>query len=78
MGYDNLIDRRGDVSVNNPYSLSMTDLQRDFYHALLAPFKPEELSEVPARGGNKMLTYVDKRAIENRLDTACGPAGWYP
>ena len=59
------------------YTLTMTALQRDFYHALLAPFHAHELSEVPGRG-TSVLTYLDKRAIENRLDTVCGPAGWYP
>src|SRR4051812_40017229 len=66
---------------NSPmYVLPMTDLQSAFYHALLAPFAPHELSEVPARGGGgkKTLTYLDKRALENRLDTVCGPAGWRP
>ena len=60
-----------------PYVLTMTELQCGFYHALLAPFHPHELSEVTGRGP-KALTYVDKRAIENRLDTVCGPDGWYP
>ncbi len=60
------------------YRLTLTPLQLDFYHALLAPFRDEELSQVPARGGKKILTYLDKRALENRLDTVCGPAGWYP
>jgi hypothetical protein len=59
------------------YVLPMTDLQRDFYSTLLAPFHDHELSEVAGRG-SKTLTYIDKRALENRLDTVCGPAGWRP
>jgi hypothetical protein len=60
------------------YRLTMTELQAAFSHALLAPFRDDELSEVPARGSKKTLTYIDKRAIENRLDTVCGPHGWRP
>ena len=48
------------------YQLTMTQEQLDFWHALLAPFQDHELSQVP-RGG-KTLTYVDKRALDNRLD----------
>jgi hypothetical protein len=59
------------------YVLPMTDLQREFYNALFAPFRPEELSEAPGRG-TKTLTYIDKPALENRLDTVCGPTGWRP
>jgi hypothetical protein len=59
------------------YVLPMTDLQREFYNALFAPFHDYELSEVAGRG-TKTLTYIDKRALENRLDTVCGPAGWRP
>jgi hypothetical protein len=55
----------------------MTDLQREFYNALFAPFHDDELSEVEGRGSKK-LTYIDKRALENRLDTVCGPDGWRP
>ncbi len=60
------------------YILTLTPLQSNFYHALFAPFRDDELSQVPARGSKKTLTYIDKRALENRLDTVCGPHGWYP
>ena len=57
-------------------SVKMTIRQLAFWQELFAPFNPEELSEVPARGGKKMLTYIDKRALSNRLDSVCGPDGW--
>ena len=57
------------------YRVTMIQEQLDFWHALLAPFQDHELSQVP-RGG-KTLTYLDKRAIENRLDTVCGSQGWW-
>ena len=57
------------------YRLTMSQEALDFWHALLAPFQDHELSEVP-RGG-RTLTYIDKRALENRLDTVCGPQGWW-
>lgn len=60
------------------YVLTLTQLQQDFYNALFAPFRDDELSQVPARGSKKVLTYLDKRALENRLDTVCGPHGWTP
>jgi hypothetical protein len=60
------------------YKLTLTRLQSEFYHALLAPFRPDELSEVPARGSKRILTYLDKRALENRLDTVYDTHGWYP
>jgi hypothetical protein len=56
----------------------MTETQLVFFRALCAPFREDELSTVPARGGKRELTYLDKRALENRLDTVCGPTGWYP
>lgn len=56
----------------------MAPHQLEFDRELLAPFHPSELSEVPARGGKKTLTYIDKRALENRLDSVCGPHGWKP
>ncbi len=59
------------------YVLEMSKLQFDFWCALWAPFHPHELSEVPGRG-TSVLSYLDKRALENRLDTVCGPWGWYP
>lgn len=58
--------------------IQMTPEQLAFWRALLAPFHPDELSTVPRRGGKGDLTYLDKRALENRLDTVCGPDGWYP
>lgn len=58
--------------------VKMAPHQLEFYRELLAPFASHELSEVPARGGKKTLTYLDKRALENRLDSVCGPHGWYP
>lgn len=56
----------------------ITPDQLAFWRALLAPFADHELSVVPSRGSKKELTYLDKRALENRLDTVCGPHGWYP
>lgn len=58
--------------------VKMQPHQLEFWRELLAPFAPHELSEVPKRGGRGNLTYIDKRALENRLDSVCGPAGWYP
>lgn len=43
----------------------------------MAPFHQSQLSEKPGQGGRK-LTWIDKRAIENRLDEVCGPNGWKP
>ena len=60
-----------------PYVIELTELQQSFFHALLAPFHEQELSHAPGRGTSE-LTYIDKRAIENRLDTVCGLGGWYP
>ena len=57
-------------------SVKMTPHQLEFWRELLAPFDAIELSEVPARGSKKVLTYIDKRALSNRLDSVCGPAGW--
>jgi Rad52/22 family double-strand break repair protein len=53
----------------------MKDHQLAFWRALLAPFHDHELSEVDGRGGKK-FTYVDSRALMNRLDSVCGPLGW--
>lgn len=58
--------------------VKMSDKQLEFWQELLAPFAEHELSEVPARGGQGKLTYIDKRALENRLDSVCGPTGWFP
>ena len=57
------------------YRLVMTGLKVAFWHALLTPFRDDALLQVPARGGNKMLTYIDKGAQENRLNTVCRPQG---
>jgi len=54
------------------YVLTLTKLQSAFFQALLAPFRDKELSKAPARGSKKTQTYIDKRALENRLDTVCG------
>lgn len=56
-------------------SAIMTPSQLEFWRALLAPFPEESLSTIN-RGG-KPLTYLDKRSIENRLDSVCGPHNWY-
>jgi len=61
--------------MNMQYSLVMTELKVAFWHALLTPFRDDELSQVPARGGNKMRTYIDKGAQENRRDTVRRPQG---
>jgi hypothetical protein len=58
------------------YQCQLAPHQLDFYRALLAPFADHELSEVPARGSKKTLTYLDKRSLSNRLDSVCGPHGW--
>jgi hypothetical protein len=57
---------------------SMTEQQLAFWNALLAPFAEHELSRVPARGSKRELIYIDKRALANRLDSVCGPHGWFP
>lgn len=56
--------------------VKMAPHQLAFWRELMAPFNDGELSEVPARGGKKVLTYIDKRALSNRLDSVCGPDGW--
>lgn len=56
---------------------NFTHRQLAFYRELFAPFAPGELSEKPGRGG-KTFTFIDKRALMNRLDSVCGPNGWYP
>jgi hypothetical protein len=55
----------------------MAPHQLEFFRELLAPFDPSELSEMPAPGGQRTLTYIDKRALENRLDSVCSPHRWY-
>src|SRR5689334_18470561 len=54
------------------------ETQLAFWRALCAPFAEAELSTVKGRGGMKELTYIDKRALENRLDDVAGPFGWFP
>jgi hypothetical protein len=49
--------------------------------ALAAPFAPTEHSwraQQIARDGTRALAlcYITARAVQNRLDTVCGPAGW--
>ena len=56
--------------------VKMAPHQLLFWQELLSPF-PEALLSTTSRGG-KALTYVDKRAITNRLDSVCGPNGWFP
>ena len=58
--------------------VQMSPKQLAFYRALFAPFHDSQLSLVPGRGSKGDLTYLDKRALSNRLDTVCGPFGWYP
>lgn len=60
-----------------PYQPEMTELQLSFFRALCAPFPEEALSVKPGRGGSPM-TWLDKRALENRLDSVCTPMGWRP
>jgi hypothetical protein len=57
------------------YQPEMTEKQLAFFRALTAPFPDESLSEKPGRGG-KPMTWLDKRALENRLDSVCTPLGW--
>lgn len=54
--------------------VKMAPHQLAFWQELLAPFRDDQLSET-SRGGKK-LTYIDKRALSNRLDSVCGPNGW--
>jgi hypothetical protein len=56
--------------------IRMTRDQLEFWRELLAPF-PDMALSVKRIGGNE-LTYIDKRSLENRLDTVVGPDGWYP
>jgi Rad52/22 family double-strand break repair protein len=55
----------------------MIPKQLAFFRALMAAFHESQLSVAPGRGG-KEFVYIDKRALTNRLDTVCGPMGWYP
>lgn len=50
--------------------------QLAFWRELLAPFPDHQLSTT--KRGGKDLTYIDKRALTNRLDSVVGPHGWYP
>jgi len=53
----------------------MAPHQLAFWRELLAPFPNDALSTT--RRGGKELTYIDKRSLSNRLDSVCGPHGWY-
>lgn len=51
------------------------------FAALRAPFRPEEISwRIGSTSADKTrglaLAYVDARAVMDRLDSVCGPAGW--
>lgn len=51
------------------------------FKALAAPFPPEEVSwRLGSTSKEKMkgmaLAYLDARAVMDRLDAVCGPAGW--
>ena len=50
--------------------------QLAFWREILAPFPDHQLSTTTRAG--KTLTYIDKRALTNRLDSVLGPHGWYP
>lgn len=56
--------------------VKMSPEQLGFWRELLAPFAPNQLSTT--KRGGKELTYIDKRSITNRLDSVCGPHGWFP
>jgi hypothetical protein len=56
--------------------IQMSPKQLEFWRALCAPFADHELSVKKINGND--LTYIDKRSLSNRLDTVCGPHGWYP
>jgi hypothetical protein len=47
----------------------------DIHARLCAPFDKSEEKERKGPGG-KMLTYIDARAVMNRLDEVVGPGGW--
>lgn len=53
--------------------VQMTERQLTFWRELLAPFDRRDLSTVK-RGIE--LTYIDARALMNRLDSVVGPNGW--
>jgi hypothetical protein len=53
----------------------------DMYDALSAPFAADEIDwRIGSTNGDKTkgmaLAYIDARAVMDRLDTVCGPAGW--
>lgn len=48
----------------------LTPTQIKFYSELLAPFPEAELSK------KQRFTFIDARALANRLDQVCTPAGW--
>lgn len=45
------------------------------HHRLSAPFDPSEEKQRKGPGG-KMLTYIDARAVMDRLDAVVGPENW--
>lgn len=47
----------------------------DTWSALAEPFPPEEVKERQGPGG-RMLSYVDARAVAQRLDDVLSPMGW--
>lgn len=59
----------------------MNEAAQELYDALSAPF-PVEMIEWRVGSTNKdktkclPLCYIDARAVMDRLDTVCGPAGW--
>jgi hypothetical protein len=55
---------------------NMKPHQLSFWRELFAPFDDSQLSKT--KRGGKELTYIDKRSITNRLDSVCGPHGWFP
>ncbi len=48
------------------YRLTLTPLQLDFCHELLAPFRDDELSQVPARGGKHLLGLLVARLLDGK------------
>jgi hypothetical protein len=55
----------------------VTDRQKAFFTVLCRAFPANAIrTKDMGRGGT--FQYVDARTIQNRLDGACGPHGWYP
>jgi hypothetical protein len=44
--------------------------------ALAAPTPPEEVGQLPGKGGSGALDYVTARFVQQRLDDAVGPENW--